>query len=381
MPLVSAASLLIALSNASGPSRMPPLICPRSAILHSAAASSVACIFELTVSTAARIATFGFSKPERDGQIDRVLTDIDFVFQRRRDIDGGIGHDQNLVISRHVHDEDVADAASGAQSAIARDDRRQQFVSVQAALHQHFGAAFANECHCLGRRRVLFGSIDDLQVARDRCRLLWRSPPSCLQDRPGSERSISFGSLDRAGPGRRFAWISDCGGHRLETQAPFQQPFVFSSSCCVPLLHLLASLVSELSRTAGPVSFNSRVRTIAMPLRKVAAQSAPDSARVPFARRATGHARRIQPKTGPNSALKVKFRKLTTPVAVPPNCGGLASLITVYGSIAAPDASPATRPSTYGGKTSDFAVEDPGEAGEQHDRAADDHRFAPPDPI
>src|SRR6187399_1698271 len=59
MPLVCAASLLMALSNASGPSIRPPLICPRSAILHSAAASSVAGILEVTVSTAASTATFG----------------------------------------------------------------------------------------------------------------------------------------------------------------------------------------------------------------------------------------------------------------------------------------------------------------------------------
>jgi hypothetical protein len=59
IPLIAAASALIALSNASGPSRTPPVICPRSAILHNAAASSVAGIRELIVSTAARIATFG----------------------------------------------------------------------------------------------------------------------------------------------------------------------------------------------------------------------------------------------------------------------------------------------------------------------------------
>ena len=34
-------------------------------------------------------------------------------------------------------------------------------------------------------------------------------------------------------------------------------------------------------------------------------------------------------KTGPRSALNVKFRKLTTPVAVPLTEGGLASLMTV----------------------------------------------------
>ena len=63
MPLILAASRLIALSNASGPSSRPPLICPRSAILQSAAASIVAGIFEVTVSTAARIATFGRTTP------------------------------------------------------------------------------------------------------------------------------------------------------------------------------------------------------------------------------------------------------------------------------------------------------------------------------
>ena len=63
MRLVRAASSEIALSNASGPSRMPPVICPRSAILHSAAASSVLGMRGLTVSTAERIATFGVSMP------------------------------------------------------------------------------------------------------------------------------------------------------------------------------------------------------------------------------------------------------------------------------------------------------------------------------
>ena len=61
--LVRAASGDTALSNASGPSRMPPVIWPRSAILHSAAACSVDSIFGLTVSAAERIATFGSGLP------------------------------------------------------------------------------------------------------------------------------------------------------------------------------------------------------------------------------------------------------------------------------------------------------------------------------
>lgn len=54
-----AESLVIALSSASGPSSTAPVICPRSAILHNAAASMVDGIFDVTVSTADNIATFG----------------------------------------------------------------------------------------------------------------------------------------------------------------------------------------------------------------------------------------------------------------------------------------------------------------------------------
>ena len=63
MPLLIAASSEIALSNASGPSRMPPVIWPRSAILHKAAASMVERMSGDTVSTADRIATRGVMMP------------------------------------------------------------------------------------------------------------------------------------------------------------------------------------------------------------------------------------------------------------------------------------------------------------------------------
>ncbi|MNL45774.1 hypothetical protein D3C87_1684480 [compost metagenome] len=64
--MVRAASALMALSKASGPPIRQPVIWPRSAILHRAAASSVAIIFGLTVSTAANTATLGkMSAPNR----------------------------------------------------------------------------------------------------------------------------------------------------------------------------------------------------------------------------------------------------------------------------------------------------------------------------
>ena len=59
MPFSFADAALMALSKASGPSMMASVICPLSAILQSAAASIVAIIFGLTVSTAASTPTFG----------------------------------------------------------------------------------------------------------------------------------------------------------------------------------------------------------------------------------------------------------------------------------------------------------------------------------
>ena len=114
----SAASLLIALSKARGPSRIPPLICPRSAILQSAAASIVAGIFEVTVSTAARIATLGFSDPARSRDQSR-SGKYHFVFQRGGDIDRTVSNNQDLVIRRDVHHKDVTDATAGPQSSFA----------------------------------------------------------------------------------------------------------------------------------------------------------------------------------------------------------------------------------------------------------------------
>ncbi|MNT58766.1 hypothetical protein D3C72_1962260 [compost metagenome] len=63
MPLVMAASRLMALSKASGPSSRPLVICPRRDMVHSAAASMVDGILSVTVSTADRIATLGRSTP------------------------------------------------------------------------------------------------------------------------------------------------------------------------------------------------------------------------------------------------------------------------------------------------------------------------------
>ena len=119
IPLVRAASSETALSKASGPSRMPPVIWPRSAILQSAAASSVERMSGETVSTAERIATRGVTMPSAMREIDGVLDDVALVDQRRIDVDGRVGDEERPRIGGRVDREHVADAPRGAQAGIA----------------------------------------------------------------------------------------------------------------------------------------------------------------------------------------------------------------------------------------------------------------------
>src|ERR1039458_10360436 len=58
----------------------------------------------------------GFGNSERVGQLDRILDDVNLVFKLGLDVDGGVCDEQRTGVSRRVHDEDVGDAAGGAQA-------------------------------------------------------------------------------------------------------------------------------------------------------------------------------------------------------------------------------------------------------------------------
>jgi hypothetical protein len=156
--------------------------------LQSAAASSVAGIFDVTVSTAQRIATFGFSRP----------------------IDRGVRNDQHFVIRRHVHNEDVTDAPSRAQSTLARNDRGHQFIRVQTAFHQDLGFAFLDELDCLRGRRVAVRNVDDLEIADVELRCVSRLRDLRRWSNEKRRDQLSRGCLNRARESRRFARV----GHR-----------------------------------------------------------------------------------------------------------------------------------------------------------------------
>ena len=161
MPLVCAASTSIALSNASGPSTSPPVIWPRSAILHSAAASMVEGILGVTVSTAERIATFGWAMPMACAKSIAFWQMSRLLLQRRQDVDGGVGNDDRPGIGRHGHEEAVAEPPLGAQAALLLHHLVQQLVGVQAALHQasRLAAAYHRHRH-LGRVVAVLGGDD-----------------------------------------------------------------------------------------------------------------------------------------------------------------------------------------------------------------------------
>ena len=121
--------------------------------MHNAAASIVDLIFDVTVSTAERIATFGQLQAERMREVDGVLDDVDLVFERRVDIERGIGDEERPRIVRSVDDEDVAHAPVGMQLFLV-DDRAHEFVGVEAALHQRLDLAVARQRDGLRRRGV-----------------------------------------------------------------------------------------------------------------------------------------------------------------------------------------------------------------------------------
>ena len=139
----------MALSSASGPSSSAPVIWPRSAILHSAAASSVDGTLALMVSIALRIATRTSWKPIACARSIAFCTMSTLCIQIRRNVHRGVGDDQRIGMSRHVQDEAVADAPRGADAVVAGNHRAHHLVGVQAAFHQRFSAARAHQRHRL----------------------------------------------------------------------------------------------------------------------------------------------------------------------------------------------------------------------------------------
>ena len=60
--------------------------------------------------------------------VNSALHDVDLGGEVGGDVDGGVGHDQHVIEPGDIHDEDVAQAAVGAQAAVAFDDVTEELV-------------------------------------------------------------------------------------------------------------------------------------------------------------------------------------------------------------------------------------------------------------
>ncbi len=97
-------------------------------------------------------------------QIDGVLHDVALGIEIGKDVDGRIGDEQRLGIGRHIHDEDVADPARGAQAGLAGRHLAHEFVGVQAALHQELALGLVDELDRLCRCGVAVRRVDNLKT-------------------------------------------------------------------------------------------------------------------------------------------------------------------------------------------------------------------------
>ena len=189
MPLVLAASRLMALSMASGPSSscagdLPP-------VGHLAQRRRVdrRGDFRRHRLHSRKDGHLGQRPAEAMRQVNRVLADISLVFQRRSDVDRRVGDHQRLRIGGHRHDEGVADPPAGPQPGGRGDHGAHQLIGVEAPLHQRLGAGRANQFDRLGCRRVGIGYVFDCVGARRSVRPLARPRRSSAAGRPGSARS------------------------------------------------------------------------------------------------------------------------------------------------------------------------------------------------
>ena len=115
----------------------------------------------------------------------------------------------------------------GAQAGAAAHDGAHQFVGVQAALHQQFGAPFARQLHGLVGGGVAVLDIDDL-VRRD-VEAELAGDFLDLGARPDQQRQDDafFGGLDGAAQRAFVAGMGDGGRRRGQFPAAGEQAFVF----------------------------------------------------------------------------------------------------------------------------------------------------------
>ena len=134
--LIRAASASTAASRSSGPSTMPPTICPPVRHLGQDRPVERGRHFGPHCFHRRQHGHFRQLDAERAREADRVLADVALLIGVRCDVQRDVAEDEAARIGRHRHHRAVADQPPGAEFRFLLHDRVQQHVGVQAALHQ-----------------------------------------------------------------------------------------------------------------------------------------------------------------------------------------------------------------------------------------------------
>src|SRR5205085_6924321 len=116
----------------------------------------------------------------------------------------------------------------------------------------------------MSRRRLAMRNVHDLQAAEIYPRRTGDSLYLGGGTNENGDDEPCLRSLDRAGQSRCFAREGHCGRNGLQTLAPFEQPFVLPGSGFLIHLYTSTRVIEGDFRTAVPVSFNRKARTIAI---------------------------------------------------------------------------------------------------------------------
>ena len=161
-------------------------------------------------------------------EIDGVLDDVALDIEVREDVDRGVGDEQRFGIGRHIHDEDMADAAVGAQPGGLCGHGSHQLVGVQTALHQYFALAGMDQLDGLGGGRSLAGrSIDDFEAADVQAVLRRRLPDLGCRSDENWRDDAGFRGFDGATQRALVAGMCDDGRHRRKSLRCRYQAIIF----------------------------------------------------------------------------------------------------------------------------------------------------------
>ncbi len=237
---------------------------------------------------------------------------------------------------------------------------------------------FADELDRARRRRVAVGNVHDPDVAEIDLRgagglrdLIGRTHQDG-HDEPLPRR------LDGPGERRCLAGVSDRGRNRLEAEAPLEESFVLSGPRL--LFHCEASF-SFVRAREGPVSFNRRARTKAMPTPYSMGANAVWYCASSIDVAPSDASCRRPAKTGPRSALNVKFKKVDDSGRGAPELRRIRLFDDGIREHRGTRGQPRHEAEDVRGEDVRRAVEDERHAGEKHRRSTENHRFSPPESI